>query len=1005
MNTKRGLWTAVFLAAVVVLCVAGTKLSRITRTTTIQGDSLFLVVTGSQAAGTLQSRSIEASNLLSALTNFPGWPIGGSGGSATNVDVRTNANQFGAAGVTLTLKDGIQVTNPVVAGGITSTGGVARGSGAIDLQMARSSTANVASGAWSALLGGSNNQAKGDWSFAGGQGARANDRYSFAWGWNPLASNFHAVTFGWDNFNYDQLATILNGTDNVIGNYGDVGTESEFAQILGGSANIISNAPYSTILGSFQSMSLGLQSFVLGGQDHTVSNQLSGSIGGTANRSYGESGLTIGSYNTNWAIGAHLIGWHQTNNTPYRILLGFRQKSLIVDSNGTVTVFSNIISGGNATIGGGVSVTGDIVGSGDMALTTGTGTFDGVTVNSDLSLAYPTFSKALMIDAAGKVTSVTGVGAYVKADGTTGDPSGSASTNLTTLASGSITVGTVIASNIVRSGQVDVLTNLNANTVQITNALTVGTTNVITALAGKQAASMVLSNISGLASTVFTNVPLGGTNTSVRTAGGTNFIDTTGQLNNWALFPTNTMNSNALNAVLSFASNQVVVSAGANITVTPSGSGNVMTYTVAGSAGGGGGTNYPPALLSGTNITVGSGVRKNVTIKTNASFGVNFQGTPLNGETVMLTVSNYSASVIYWTNFRSGTLTTAFDVYGATNVSVFPILAGSQSTYHFEFNTNAVAGTFRQELRWKSGADYEARPGFNGLFETNGLVLFIGAATNMTINSARFHGGITNSGTLTQSGVSTFTEQVHVDTERIFASVGVNTAEVIATNNVSVGKTNFVGTLALPNVATNSILMTGGGSNAVAATVGPSLTFSGGVLAAGSVLTNLTGTVANNVTNENSTALQINTGTLTLSPGVISNLVASTIDVSPGNIITNVIAQKWNIWTNYVQTASNFVFAFTTNRYELKNQTNVIFTNIVEEATAVGADMAVHVHNTTGVTMGLVWPSYGAQHGYFFQTNINNPILTTTTLTTGKHGVASFTAFGTNIFATWTEWP
>ena len=194
-----------------------------------------------------------------------------------------------------------------------------------------------------------------------------------------------------------------------------------------------------------------------------------------------------------------------------------------------------------------------------------------------------------------------------------------------------------------------------------------------------------------------------------------------------------------------------------------------------------------------------------------------------------------------------------------------------------------------------------------------------------------------------------------------------------------------------------------GWSNGV---VGPGLVMSaGGVLAADPVLTNLVGTVAKNVTNENSTALQIDSGTLTLSPSVLSNLNASTIDIAPGNIVTNVIAQKWNIWTNYVQTVSNFVFSFNTNRYELKNQTNVVFTNIVEEATAVGADMAVHIHNTTGVTMGLVWPAYGAQHGYFFQTNINNPILTTTTLTTGKHGVAAFTAFGTNLFATWTEWP
>lgn len=55
----------------------------------------------------------------------------------------------------------------------------------------------------------------------------------------------------------------------------------------------------------------------------------------------------------------------------------------------------------------------------------------------------------------------------------------------------------------------------------------------------RQPADAKLSNIVGLASTVFTNVPLGGTNISVRTAGGTNFIDTTGNLNQWATYSTN----------------------------------------------------------------------------------------------------------------------------------------------------------------------------------------------------------------------------------------------------------------------------------------------------------------------------------------------------------------------------------------------------------------------------------------------------------------------------------
>jgi len=160
MNKRKALWTAVFLGTVTVLCIAGTKISRLTQTTSIQGDTLFLVVTGSQAAGTLQTRSIEFTNLLpylsGASTNAV-TSVSTNGGlvssaatalniiagtnvvvNATNtagvVDVRinstggsgggiasTNSNQFGES-TTLTLKDGPRLTNIVGVGIQTNVG-------------------------------------------------------------------------------------------------------------------------------------------------------------------------------------------------------------------------------------------------------------------------------------------------------------------------------------------------------------------------------------------------------------------------------------------------------------------------------------------------------------------------------------------------------------------------------------------------------------------------------------------------------------------------------------------------------------------------------------------------------------------------------------------------------------------------------------------------------------------------------------------------------------------
>jgi len=52
--------------------------------------------------------------------------------------------------------------------------------------------------------------------------------------------------------------------------------------------------------------------------------------------------------------------------------------------------------------------------------------------------------------------------------------------------------------------------------------------------ASKQESNGFLTTISGLASKTFTNVLIGGSNINVRNAGGSNFLDTTGNLNNWA---------------------------------------------------------------------------------------------------------------------------------------------------------------------------------------------------------------------------------------------------------------------------------------------------------------------------------------------------------------------------------------------------------------------------------------------------------------------------------------
>lgn len=151
-------------------------------------------------------------------------------------------------------------------------------------------------------------------------------------------------------------------------------------------------------------------------------------------------------------------------------------------------------------------------------------------------------------------------------------------------------------------------------------------------------------------------------------------------------------------------SNRVVVAAGANTTVTPSGSGGVMTYTVASTGGGSGGTNFPAVLnlRGGTNITVGSGTRQYWTLTTNATFNLNFQGTPLNGESVRFAVSNFSSSTIYMTNRQGGTIAAFYQPALGSNNSVLAIPPTSIFIADFVWSTNFNNGVVRQELQWMS---------------------------------------------------------------------------------------------------------------------------------------------------------------------------------------------------------------------------------------------------------------------------------------------------------------
>jgi hypothetical protein len=127
---------------------------------------------------------------------------------------------------------------------------------------------------------------------------------------------------------------------------------------------------------------------------------------------------------------------------------------------------------------------------------------------------------------------------------------------------------------------------------------------------------------------------------------------------------------------------------------------------------------------------------------------------------------------------------------------------------------------------------------------------------------------------------------------------------------------------------------------------------------------------------------------------------ATTITIS--NSI-QAVQWKYTVQTPAI-TTSNIVFSFNTNTYECVGLTNLVLTNLVEEASGIAADAKILVR-ATSVDVPLVWPAYGAQHGYFFRTNANNPILQWAKVTNGTTAVISLSCVGTNIFGTITGWP
>ena len=115
MKTSQKYFAGLLLLSIVLLATAGTKLSQMRRTTTLKSNDLFLITRttdGKRTNFTIETRYLGP-ELGPYITNS------GGGGSGT---ISTNGNQF--AGVPLSIKSGVLITNPEVRGAITLWGDV-----------------------------------------------------------------------------------------------------------------------------------------------------------------------------------------------------------------------------------------------------------------------------------------------------------------------------------------------------------------------------------------------------------------------------------------------------------------------------------------------------------------------------------------------------------------------------------------------------------------------------------------------------------------------------------------------------------------------------------------------------------------------------------------------------------------------------------------------------------------------------------------------------------------
>jgi hypothetical protein len=297
--------------------------------TTFNGkqNAITLTTTGTSGASTLVGSTLNVPTYASGLTYFTEAQNTTSPNATTPVDSLTAVSDATNADFAIIPKGNGAIIADIPDGLVS--GGNKRGTGAVDLQMARLTNASVASGNYSVISGGYYNTASGGTSSIGG-------------GYQNTASGTQS-TIGGGNQNSatSDFATVAGGTNNSAGG----------RSVVAGGASNTATAYAGTTAGGFGNTSTNNYSCNLGGQSNTASGSHASVVGGVSNVASGTYSLAGGassianSYGSVvFGIGGNANSVRSRNIFANSTVTGDAQKSTFIfrqrTTNATLTTFT-----------------------------------------------------------------------------------------------------------------------------------------------------------------------------------------------------------------------------------------------------------------------------------------------------------------------------------------------------------------------------------------------------------------------------------------------------------------------------------------------------------------------------------------------------------------------------------------------------------------------------------------------------------------------------------------